>query len=89
MKYPTCEIYNILNGITNRLYVTGEKISKLEHNTRNYARWSTKRRDFKAQQSISELWDNVKWLSVQVTGVSEGEEVNGGGVGENKVQKTI
>lgn len=49
MKYPTFEIYNILNGITNRLYVAGEKISKLEHNTRNYARWSTKRRDFKAQ----------------------------------------
>ena len=47
------------------------------------------KRDFKAQQSISELWDNGKWLSVQVTGVAEGEETNVDGVGENKAQKTI
>lgn len=43
MKYPMSEMKNTLDAITNRLCVAEEETGKLEHNTRNYAKWNTKR----------------------------------------------
>ena len=45
-KYPVSEIKNTLDGITNRLYRAEEKVSKLEHYTRNYVKWNTEKKDF-------------------------------------------
>lgn len=43
---------------------------------------------YKHKQSISEVWDNIKWLHLQVIGFPEGEEVNqvGGGVAEQNLE---
>lgn len=46
---------------------------------------------YKHKQSISELWDDIKWLNLQVIGVPEGEEVNqvGDGVAEQNLENYL
>lgn len=52
MEYLKSEIKNTLDGITNWLYIAKEKVSKLEHNTRNYGKW-TQTKGFKSMNRAS------------------------------------
>ena len=69
------EMKNTLDGITSRLDTAEEKISELEDNNRNYPKLIREKDCGKKEeeQSIRNLWDNIKQCNICVTGVQNKE----------------
>ena len=63
-------------GINGRLDISEDQISELKgHSNRNYPKQNTERkRIFKNEKNITELWDNFKQPNIWLIGVYEGED---------------
>lgn len=74
MENITSKIKILLDGINNRLETAQVKMSEFEDLNRNYLLRSTERKNTeKNSQSLSELWVNIKSLSINIIGISKGK----------------
>ena len=64
---------NTLEGINSRLNDTEEQISKLEDSSENHWCWTEKRMK-RSEDSLRELWANIKRTNIHIIGVPEGGE---------------
>lgn len=68
---------NSLDGLNSTSDTTKEKIGELEDSNRNYLNWSKDikrlKNKNKKQQSLSDLWNYIKWSNICVIRVPEGE----------------
>ena len=76
MKNSTTEIKNTLVGINRGLYEAENHISDLEVKVaeNNPIRTAKRKRHLKSENSLRDLWDNIKGINICIIGVPEGEE---------------
>lgn len=76
MKNIIAEMENTLEGINNRLVNTEERISYLEDRIMEIAQseQQNKKRISKNEDSIRDLWDNIKCPTICIIVIPEGEE---------------
>ena len=67
---------NILEGINRRITEAEGEISDLEDRMVEITatEQSIEKRTIKTEDSIRDLWDNIKCINIHIIGVSEGEE---------------
>ena len=70
------EIKNSLKGINNRITEADERISELEDKTVEIttAEQNKEKRMKRIEDSLRELWDNIKCTNIRIIGVPEEEE---------------
>ena len=70
------EIKNSLEGINSRITEAEERISDLEDKIGEItaAEQNTEKRMKRIEESLRDLWDNIKRTNIRVIGVPEGEE---------------
>ena len=70
------EIKNSLKGINNRITEADEQISELEDKTVEIttAEQNKEKRMKRIEDSLRELWDNIKCTNIRIIGVPEEEE---------------
>ena len=71
MKNAVTEVKSTLDRINSRFIDTEEQISKLE-DSGNHWNWTEKR--MKRNDSLRDLWDNIKHINICIIGIPEGEE---------------
>ena len=73
MNNTIAEIKNTLEGINNRITEAEEQISNLEDRMVEITavEHNKEKRD---EDSLRDLWDNIKRTNIRVTGVAEGGE---------------
>ena len=71
------EVENTLEGINSRISEADEWISKLEYKTVEITseEQNKVKRMKRAEDSLRDLWDNVKCTNIQIIGISEEEEI--------------
>ena len=76
MNNTITEMKNILEGITSRLTKTEEWISDLEYRMVEFtaAEQNKDKRMKRNEDSLRDLWDNIKRNNIRIIGVPEGEE---------------
>ena len=76
MNNTITEMKNILEGITSRLTKTEEWISDLEYRMVEFtaAEQNKEKRMKRNEDSLTDLWDNIKRNNIRIIGVPEGEE---------------
>ena len=66
---------NTLEGIKNKLDETKDEISELEDMVRKHSRAATKWKRLKNnEEGLREIRDNIKYNSIHIIGMPEGEE---------------
>ena len=66
---------NSLEGITSRLNDTEEQVSEVKDSSENHWSWTEKRKkDKKDEDSLRDLWDNIKCTNICIIWVLEAEE---------------
>ena len=82
------EMKNSLEGINSRITEAEEQISDLEDTTVEIttAEQNKEKRMKRIEDSIRDLWDNIKCSNIRITGVPEEEEKN---KGTEKILKEI
>ena len=73
LKNTITEMTNTLEGINNGLRDTVEQISKLEDRVVENTQAEQKKRILKHEDSVRDLWDNIKSINIYITVVSEGK----------------
>ena len=70
------EIKNSLEGINSRITEVEERISDLEDRMGEFtaAEQNKEKRMKRNEDSLRDLWDNIKCTNIRITGVPEGEE---------------
>ena len=70
------EIKNSLEGINSRITEAEEQITDLENKiveiTTTEQNKETKMK--RIEDSLRDLWDNIKWTNIRILGIPEGEE---------------
>lgn len=83
------EVKNTLNGINRRLDTSGEKINGLEDTAMETTQFGIRRGKKvlknRKEQSISVLWDNLKWPDIQ----RESQKEKNGGEKQKKIIEEI
>ena len=76
LKYKQTEMNNTLEGINSRITEAKERISDLEYRMVEItaAKQNIEKRMKKNEDSLRDLWDNVKCTNIRIIGVPEGEE---------------
>ena len=76
MKSTINEIKNTLEGINSRITEAEERISDLEDKIVEIttAEQNKQKRMKRTEDSLSDLWDNIKHTNIRIIGVSEKEE---------------
>uniref|UniRef100_A0A9L0RNE6 L1 transposable element RRM domain-containing protein n=1 Tax=Equus caballus TaxID=9796 RepID=A0A9L0RNE6_HORSE len=76
MKNTIHEIRNSLEGLNSRVEEAEERISKLDERLEEITQAEQKRekRIRQNENSVRELWDNIKRANIRITGVPEGEK---------------
>ena len=74
------EILNTLEGINSRISEAEERVSELEDKTVEIAseKQNKVKRVKRTEDSLRDLWDNIKCTNIQIIGVPEEEEKNKG-----------
>ena len=80
LKYKQTEMNNTLEGINSRITEAKERISDLEYRMVEItaAKQNIEKRMKKNEDSLRDLWDNVKCTNIRIIGVPEGEERENG-----------
>ena len=75
-KHRITEIKNILEGINSRITEAEEQISELEDRMVEItvAEQNIEKRMKRNEESLRDLWDNIKYTNIQIIGVPEEEE---------------
>ena len=70
------EMKYTLNGISSRLSEAEERISELEDTMVEitFEEWNKVKRMRRTEDSLRDLWDNIKYTNIQIIGVPEEEE---------------
>ena len=76
MNNTSTEIKNTLEGINNRITEAGARISKLEYKMVEFTavEQNKEKRMKRNEDSLRDLWDNIKRNNIRIIGVPEGEE---------------
>ena len=76
LKYKQTEMNNTLEGINSRITEAKERISDLEGKMVEItaAKQNIEKRMKRNEDSLRDLWDNVKCTNIRIIGVPEGEE---------------
>uniref|UniRef100_A0A9L0S1T4 L1 transposable element RRM domain-containing protein n=1 Tax=Equus caballus TaxID=9796 RepID=A0A9L0S1T4_HORSE len=76
MKNTILEMRNSLEGLNSRVEEAEERISKLDERLEEITQAEQKRekRIRQNENSVRELWDNIKCANIRIIGVPEGEE---------------
>ena len=76
MKNTITEIKNTLEGINSRVTEAEEWISDLEHRMVEFtaAEQNKEKRMKRNEDSLRDIWDNIKCSNIHIIGVPEGEE---------------
>ena len=76
MNNATTELKNTLEGINSRITEAEERISDLEDRMVEFTAMEQKKekRMKRNEDSLRDLWDNIKHTNIRMTGVPEGEE---------------
>ena len=76
MKNTITEMKNTLEGINSRLNDSEEQISELEDRVMEIsdAEQEKEKRTKRNEDSLRDLWDNIKHISIHIIGVPEEEE---------------
>ena len=76
LKYKQTEMNNTLEGINSRITEAKEQISDLEGKMVEItaAKQNIEKRMKRNEDSLRDLWDNVKCTNIRIIGVPEGEE---------------
>lgn len=64
---------NTVEGITSQLNETENQVNEIEDKIKNKSE-QKKRKKIKQQDSLRELWDNMKCNTIHIIGIPEGEE---------------
>ena len=73
-EYNNWNKKNTLEGINSRLDDTEEWISNLEDKSSGNHPIRTAKRNFLNEDSLRDLWDNIKYADICIIGVLEGEK---------------
>uniref|UniRef100_A0A9L0TL94 L1 transposable element RRM domain-containing protein n=1 Tax=Equus caballus TaxID=9796 RepID=A0A9L0TL94_HORSE len=89
MKNTILEMRNSLEGLNSRVEEAEERISELDERLEEIIQAEQKRekRITQNENSLRELWDNIKHANIRIIGVPEGEEKDKGA--ENLFVKII
>ena len=76
MNNTTNKIKNSLEGINSRITEAEERISDLEHKIVEIttAKQNKEKRMKRIEDSLRDLWDNIKHTNIRIIGVPEEEE---------------
>ena len=76
MTNTITEMKNTLEGISSRIPEAEERISDLEDRMVEYtaSEQNKDKRKKRNEDSVRDLWDNIKRNNIRITGVPEGEE---------------
>ena len=76
MKNTTNEIKNTLEGINSRMTEVEERVSDLEDKIveKTTAEQNKEKRMKRIEDTLRDLWDNIKCTNIQLVGVPEEEE---------------
>ena len=75
MKNNITEMKKTLEGINSRLNDSEEWVSELEDRVMESSVAEQKeKRMIRKKDNLRDLWDNIKWTTVCIIGVQEGEE---------------
>ena len=76
MNYTIIEMKNTLEGINSRITEAEEQISDLEDRMveLSAAEQNKEKRMKRNEDSLRDLWDNIKRNNIHIVGVPEGEE---------------
>ena len=76
MNYTITEMKNTLEGINSRITEAEERISDLEDRMVEFtaAQQNKEKRMKRNEDSLRDLWDNIKRNNIRIIGVSEAEE---------------
>ena len=75
MQNKITEIKNLLEAANSRIQEAEERISEVEDRLVEITDVEQKREKLKTnEESLRELWDNVKCTNIRIIGVPEGEE---------------
>ena len=80
MKNTITEMKNILEGINSRITEAQERISDLEDRKVEFTavEQNKEQRMNRNEDSLTDLWDNIKCNNILIIGVPEGEEIEKG-----------
>ena len=78
LKNKQKEMNNTLEGINSRITEAEELISDLEDRVVEIiaAKQNIEKRMKRSEDSLRDLWDNIKWPNIHIIGVPEGGERN-------------
>ena len=78
MTNTITEMKNTLEGIGSRITEAAERISDLEDRMVEFtaAEQNKEKRKKRNEDSLRDLWDNIKCTNIRIIGVPEGEERN-------------
>ena len=76
MNSKITKMKNTLEGINSRITEAGERISELEDRMVEITavEQNKEKRIKRNEDSLRDLWDNIKHTNIRTTGVPEGEE---------------
>ena len=74
LKNKQTEVNNTLEGISKRIPEAEERVSDLEEEWWKSLGQNMEKRRKRSEDSISDLWDNIKHTNIHIIGVPEGEE---------------
>ena len=74
LKSKQTEMNNTLEAISNRIPEAEERISDLEEEWWKSLPQNMEKRRKRSEDSIRDLWDNIKHTNIHIIGVPEGEE---------------
>ena len=76
MKNTITEMKNTLEGINSRITEAGERISDLEDRMVEFTavEQNKEKRMKRNENSLKDLWDNIKHNNICIIGLPEGEE---------------
>ena len=76
MNNTITEVKNTLERINSRITEAEERISDLQDRMVEFTavEMNKERRMKRNEDSLRDLWDNIKWMNIDIIGVSEGEE---------------
>ena len=76
MNSATAEMKNNLEGINSRLTEAEEQLSELEGRVVEITATekNKEKRMKKTEESLRDIWDNIKYTNIRIIGVPEGEE---------------
>ena len=77
MQDTITDIKNSLEAAKSRIQEAEEQISEVEDRLVEITDAEQKRERLKTNESLRELWDNIKCTNIHIKGVPEGEERKG------------